>query len=179
MNLVWGGIEPTPRADGGTPYVWRVYLCSSCGSAVTSKSDFLTLDYQNIIDTYPKVREPHISIPERARNYLLQAYESLGTPDGAVMLASSSIDAMLKHKGYQDGTLYERIEEAARNHLITDEMKLWAHEVRMQGNKPRHADIEDPHATTHEAEKVIQFADALANYLFVIPSLVERGRQKP
>lgn len=34
---------------------------------------------------------------------------------GSVMLAASSFYAMLKAMGYQDGSIYSRIEEAAQN----------------------------------------------------------------
>ncbi len=50
------------------------------------------------------------------------------------MLAASSIDAMLKEKGYKVGGLYDRIKQAAKDHLITDEMAAWAHDVRLDAN---------------------------------------------
>jgi hypothetical protein len=51
-------------------------------------------------------------VPDPARNYLLQAIKSLGAPDGAVMLAASSVDAMLKAKKLANGSLFMRINEA-------------------------------------------------------------------
>ena len=56
------------------------------------------------------------------------------------MLSASSIDAMLKSKGYKKGNLYKRIEKAAEDHLITSEMAKWAHQVRLGANDERHAD---------------------------------------
>ena len=50
------------------------------------------------------------------------------------MLAASAVDSMLKEKGYKDGSLYKRIEQAAGDHLITAEMASWAHEVRLDAN---------------------------------------------
>lgn len=43
------------------------------------------------------------------------------------MLAASAVDAMLKEKGLRQGSLFSRIDEAAQQHLITEEMKRWAH----------------------------------------------------
>ena len=61
-------------------------------------------------------------------------------PAGAVMLAASSVDAMLKEKGYNEGSLYARIGQARDDHLITADMAEWAHEVRLDANDQRHAD---------------------------------------
>jgi hypothetical protein len=91
------------------------------------------------------------------------------------MLAASAVDAMLKARNYQDGTLYSWIKQAADDHLITSDMALWAHEVRLEANNPRHADDEEPHATSKAAEQAVEFAAALANILFVLPSRVTRG----
>jgi hypothetical protein len=48
-------------------------------------------------------------IPDRAREYLEQAISSISAPAGAIMLAASSVDAMLKEKGLNSGKLYSRI----------------------------------------------------------------------
>ena len=53
-----------------------------------------------------------------------QAHESLHVPDGPVMLAASAVDALLKAKGYKDGSLYSRINTAAQDHLMTQDMAL-------------------------------------------------------
>ena len=93
------------------------------------------------------------------------------------MLCGSSVDAMLKEKNYKDGSLYKRIDEAAKDHLITSEMAEWAHEVRLDANDQRHADESTELPTQAEAEKCIDFTKALGEFLFVLPSRVERGRK--
>jgi hypothetical protein len=55
------------------------------------------------------------------------------------MLAASAVDAMLKHKNYTVGSLKDRIDKAAKDHLITSEMAAWAHEIRLDANDERHA----------------------------------------
>lgn len=56
-------------------------------------------------------------------------------------------------------------------------MALWAHDVRLDANDERHADetAEDP--TTEDAQRCIDFAKAFAEYLFVLPEKVKRGRK--
>src|SRR6266849_8881554 len=155
---------------------WRFYVCSFCGGVVmTGRPDNATFPDE----IYPP---PHqqldASIPATASSYLQQAMESIHAPAGAVMLAASAVDAMLKAKNYTTGTLYSRIEEAAKNHLITSEMAAWAHDVRLDANDQRHADVAASLPTTADAQKCVEFARALAEFLFVLPARVQRGRQQ-
>jgi len=92
------------------------------------------------------------------------------------MLTASAVDAMLKAKGLKEGSLFKRIDTAAANHLITDEMAAWAHEVRLDANDQRHDDEEGVMPAEVDAKKSIEFAMALAQFLFVLPASVERGR---
>lgn len=128
---------------------------------------------------FPGERELDSSIPHRARRCLEQARNSIHSPDGAVMLTASAVDAMLKEKNYTDGSLHARINKAAEEHLITKEMAEWAHEVRLDANDQRHSDLQADHADADDAKRVIEFAMALAEFLFVLPERVSRGRQKP
>lgn len=158
------------------PRLWRFYRCSNCGGVVTAaaqKDDASKI----VIEYYPQLQTADEAIPERARAFLNQAIDSLHAPAGAVMLCGSSVDAMLKEKSYKDGSLYKRIDEAAKDHLITSEMAEWAHEVRLDANDQRHADESAELPTQAEAEKCIDFTKALGEFLFVLPSRVERGRK--
>ena len=84
---------------------------------------------------------------------------------------------MLKAKGYKDGNLHSLINKAVNNHLITTEMGEWAHEVRLDANDQRHADDSAPLPTEKDAKRVIDFARALAQFLFVLPAMVAKGRK--
>jgi hypothetical protein len=133
---------------------------------------------QQISRTWPEEETVHDSIPSRARDFLSQAIASLHAPAGAVMLTASAVDAMLKDKSLKAGSLNARIEEAAKSHLITAEMAAWAHEIRLDANEQRHADDEAPLPNAADAEKVIEFAKALGQFLYVLPARVERGRKR-
>ena len=91
------------------------------------------------------------------------------------MLCASAVDAMLKEKGLRDGGLYPRIEAAIKSGLITADMGKWAHEVRLDANDERHADVDASAATETDARKCIDFAKALAEILFVLPARIQRG----
>jgi hypothetical protein len=118
----------------------------------------------------------HSAIPSRALEYLNQAIESIHSPAASVVVAASAVDAMLKAKGYNDGNLYTRINQAVTDHLITKEMGEWAHEVRLDANDQHHADDSAPLPTGPDAQRVIDFAKALSQFLFVLPAMVDKGR---
>lgn len=91
------------------------------------------------------------------------------------MLCASAVDAMLKVQGYIEESLYVRIDKAASDHLITDEMAKWAHEIRLDANAQRHADEGATLPNDKDAKLAFDFAVAFAEYLFVLPSKVSRG----
>jgi hypothetical protein len=151
---------------------WYVYICGRCGGVVSACAKKQETD---VIAYFPSSRTVKEDIPERPRAYLQQALESLHAPAGAVMLAASAVDAMLKAKGYAEGNLYGRIENAAENHIITKDMATWAHEVRLDANDQRHADQAASLPTADDASRAIDFATALAEIMFVLPTRVQRG----
>jgi hypothetical protein len=91
------------------------------------------------------------------------------------MLAASAVDAMLKAKGYKDLSLYSRIDKAAKENAITNEMAQWAHSVRLDANEQRHADQAVPLPTSDDARRCTDFAQALAQFMFVLPARVQAG----
>ena len=152
---------------------WCLYLCQTCDGAVLTKS---LHGMGNVEEIYPAPFSISEAIPQRAREYLTQAAASLHAPAGAVMLTASAIDAMLKDKNYKDGSLNSRINQAAKDHLITAEMSEWAHEVRLEANDQRHADDLAAFPDQADAVKVLEFAQALGQFLYVLPARVEAGR---
>lgn len=179
LELAWWA---TSKAyDNSNLRSWYVYQCNTCGGMVltcapgdSNNSKTPTYDIKEIFPT-PKI--VHETVPDRANHFLTQAIASIHAPAGAVMLTASSIDAMLKEKGYKVGNLFSRIDKAAKDHLITQEMALWAHEIRLDANEQRHADEEAPLPNEADAQRGIEFAEALAQFLFVLPARVASGRR--
>jgi hypothetical protein len=59
--------------------------------------------------------------------------------------------------------------------VITEEMAKWAHEVRLDANDQRHTDDDVPLPDAKDAERCIRFAKALAQFVFVLPAMVNKG----
>ena len=162
----------TDAHSGGNKRFWRIYKCTRCGGLIAAASPN---DQGPITEYFPSGVEIDDSVPGAAGAYLSQAIQTIHAPAGSVMLSASSVDAMLKEKGYIDGSLYARINKAAEEHLITDEMARWAHDIRLDANEQRHADAQASLPTEDDARKCVEFATALAQFLFVLPARVQRG----
>jgi hypothetical protein len=173
LNRVWN-MDTADHAKGNRRF-WSAYLCKSCGGVVLAVSPIDS--NHDIACIWPAPQAVAEEIPARAREFLSQAIASLHAPAGAVMLTASAVDAMLKDKGHKDGSLNSRIDAAAKAHLITAEMAAWAHEIRLDANDQRHADEAASLPSEADAAKAIEFSNALAQFLYVLPARVERGRK--
>lgn len=171
LASIWN-CETTDHKKGNHRW-WNFYKCQKCGGVVIAASQKGAKD--DISEFYPVVKILDDSIPHPAFEYLSQAIETLHAPAGSIMLSASAIDAMLKSKKYLDGKLFSRINKAAKDNLITKDMATWAHEVRLGANEQRHSDNNTELPTYGDAQKTIDFALALAEYLFVLPSKVKSG----
>lgn len=163
-----------PRA-GGEPRWWFTYACATCAGVILTEA--VTDKNAEIREMWPSQATAAEELPARAKDFLTQALASVHAPAGAVMLTASAIDAMLKDKGLKEGSLSARIDQAQRNNLITPEMAAWAHEIRLDANDQRHADESAELPSKTDAQKVIAFATALSQFLYVLPARVERGRK--
>lgn len=170
-----GGLTTTDH-QGQNKRLWKLYTCSRCGGAVLGGALIYSNKIGEISEIYPAPVQVDEALPPTAKEYLTQAINSLHAPAGSVMLCASAVDAMLKAKGYTENSLCTRINKAAADHLITEGMKEWAHEVRLDANDQRHADQAATLPTPADAQRSIEFAQSLGQFLFVLPAQVARGR---
>lgn len=164
----------TSPYSGGQRY-WIIYQCSTCGGVVTVRT--ATDKSGDVVEMFPSARSIDGSIPERAQRHLQETVDTLQSPGASIVAAASAVDAMLKARGYREGSLYERIDRAATEHLITGEMAAWAHQIRLDANEMRHAHEDAPFPEFDDAKLCLDFALALGDVLFVLPARVTRGRE--
>ncbi|RVT80207.1 DUF4145 domain-containing protein [Agrobacterium sp. CNPSo 2736] len=177
FTCTWASAGPTARTDGGAPQYWATYRCQSCGAIVCVQGNRRQKDYL-AGQIFPTPKQAHEDLPQIARVFLQQAYETQHAPDAAAVMSGSAVDAMLKAKGYIEGSLYVRIDKALSDNLLTKGMADWAHSVRLGSNRPRHSDAEKPHVSPDEAKQSVEFAEALGNFLFVLTAKIDRGIQQ-
>lgn len=176
LSRQWMNAE-LPRVTPGPKRAWAVWACGTCGHAVLgmgSPND-ANPHVQPVERLFPAPKAAHGDLPEMARAFLQQAYDTLHAPDAAAVMAASAVDAMLKALAYADGSLYARIDNAVKDGVLTKGMAQWAHSVRLESNRPRHADMDNPHVTAEEAKQSVEFTEALGSFLFVLTKRIEHG----
>ncbi len=169
----------TSGHDGADDREWGAYICATCGGVMLASAPWDPfINEMEITSITPEARTVASEVPERPRQYLSEALRSISTPSASIMVCASAIDAMLKEKGLGDGSVYTRIKQAAEQHIITQGMADWAYHVRLEANGQRHADEGAGLPTKTDAEQCVEFAEALAEFLFVLPARVSKGLQK-
>ncbi len=166
MPGIWQNAIVDTRNRGNR--LWAVFSCGKCGGLVLAER---TATGGDIKQLYPDIQDVDPAISDsKIRHFLREALVTKHAPSACIVSSASAVDAMLKAKGLSTGSLYKRINEAATNHLITSEMAAWAHDIRLDANDERHAGDGAPIPNAQDAQKCIDFAFALAEYLFVLPS---------
>ncbi len=96
----------TMADNGSNQRQWKVYSCKRCGGVVSAGGNPHT---QKVFEVYPSPATVDDVLPSKVKTFLQQAMDSIFAPAGSLMLCASSVDAMLKDKGYNQGSLYKRI----------------------------------------------------------------------
>ena len=176
LELLWKSYGLVARGTPGPEHRWATYGCTKCGGVTLAKGrDGDTDDDPGLAEVFPKSQTVHADIPSMAARFLQQAIDTLQSPDASAVMSGSAVDAMLKVLGLEKGSVYARIDQAVNEGKLTKSMAEWAHQVRLGSNRPRHADSESPHVTIEEAKQSLEFAEALAYFLFVLSAQVARG----
>lgn len=171
LQRVWHSQQPRPRADEKRTSIWAAFSCTTCGGVVSVRGQPGEVAGNALVDAiFPAAWEAHAAIPAAVARYLKQAKQTLSNTDASVLMSAAAIDAMLKDKGLHEGTLYARIDQAVAKGLITQGMADWAHRVRLDANNSRHADGGSPEPLDDDAQRAFDYADALTEILYVLPS---------
>ncbi|CAN7160569.1 DUF4145 domain-containing protein [Paraburkholderia hospita] len=153
--------------------IWGLFVCSICGGCVMA-----AWNESGVCEIWPDSTGFSEDIPEEPRDFLVQAAETLNSPRASVVTSAGAVDAMLKARALESGTLYKRIDEAVEKGLLTPDMAEWAHDVRLDANDQRHADLKAIPPTIEDAKRCLEFAKALADIMFVLPARVTRGKTR-
>ena len=94
--------------------------------------------------------------------------------DAAGAMFRKTLETGLKHEFPKiQGTLFERIQEAAKQHHLTPDLANWAHQIRLDGNDAAH---EEEPFSQDDAERLSVFTDMVLRYLFTLPGMLKQAR---
>lgn len=119
-------------------------------------------------------------IPEHIASTADEAHQclSIGAHRGAVALARAVVEATAKHHQITKGMLDKKIDELAKQGVISDAMKDAAHEIRFAGNEVAHADLAEEPISRDDAEEVLALMDAILTRVYQEPAQVARVRAR-
>jgi len=137
-------------------------------------------EYQ-LVDIFPKpvtLSAPDHT-PHRAAMAFVEAKDNLGRGrfDTSVMLCRKVLDIATREllgNDSKDEKLVKRISMLHGKGLITDQMKEWAHIVRIDSNGAVHSDEE---FSKEDAQEMIGFTEVFLLYAFTLPDMVENKKQ--
>ena len=116
--------------------------------------------------------------PQNVARVFEQAMDNLPSNwDAAGGMFRKALDTGLKSKfPKMKGTLYARIEEAAKKQDLTPELAKWAHEIRLGGNDAAH---EEELFSEKDAKNLAVFTQLVFQYLFMLPGMLSEARSDP
>lgn len=137
---------------------------------IPGNSDFALLEY------YPEAKEHAApdSTPERAAKFFIEAKDNFqrGRFETAVMLCRKVLDISTREilgDESKKEQLSQRISMLFAKGKITEQMKDWAHIVRMDSNGAIHSDEE---FDEENATQLINFTEVFMLYAFTLPAMV-------
>ncbi|MDD4955592.1 MAG: DUF4145 domain-containing protein, partial [Candidatus Omnitrophica bacterium] len=137
-----------------------VYVCCVCGGTLFTRAYGNKLQEQKL-DIYP-VNLPSIpkEIPDKIKSICHEAHTcfNVGAWNATTTMCRRAVQECIIDKGGQGNTLYNQIDDLAGKRIITDDIKDWAHEIRILGRDGAHADIPTD-VGEQEAKFCIEFTD--------------------
>lgn len=137
--------------------------------------------YYRLLEVYPEIKShsaPENS-PDRAAKFFIESKDNYQRQryETSVMLCRKVIDISTRAILGEDSNkeqLSQRISMLHGRGLITEQMREWAHIVRMDSNGAVHSDEEFEEA---EAKQLINFTEVFLIYSFTLPAMVEERKE--
>ncbi len=179
------------------------FLCRSCGNPISSNvytssgespMEYTRRNADATLPNYPEGRFRLLSyfpkavahaapngVPQRAAAAFVESKDNLqrGNHETSVMLCRKVLDIatrVLLGEESNKEQLSQRISMLHGKGKITEQMKDWAHIVRIDSNGAVHSDEE---FTQEEAEEMIGFTEVFLIYSFTLPEMVRAKQHKP
>ena len=169
------------RYDMHTKYHDISAVCSMCNRSILaifsgprSAHDHAVTKKTMMYPPFPSLEAP-LHTPEKTSNYFSQGMDNVKSNfDAAGAMFRKALEFGFKEKfpGIQ-GNLSERIEQAAKQGLLTKELAEWSHQIRLIGNEAVHGGV-----TKEDIEQLKDFSRLVFFYLFSLPGMLKEYQEK-
>jgi len=168
-----------PRVPGSTfsPQQIAVFRCCVCHSPVFMRAFGKALDEINI---YPS---NIIEIPPEVPNKVGIIYKeallccSVMAWNATATMCRRAIQECVLDKGGVGNDLYHQIDDLYDKRIITDDIKAWAHEIRVLGRNGAHADVPTD-VGEEEAIFAVDFVKETLNYIYVLKARLDQRKAR-
>lgn len=171
-------------------------ICGVCGNGMILETfDTVAKSHANLRETstsgFPGERfkvlnqwpastmAPPDNVPANTGRFYVQGLENLRAErwDAAGAMFRKALDVATKQLAdeLKSLTLFKRIEALFKAGRITEAMRDWSHEIRLDGNDAVHD--EEPE-TPEDAAATQKFTEAFLTYTFSLPAMVAENRNK-
>lgn len=162
---------------------YKVYVdifgrCVNCKRGViqTFQRPFQSQNDAEILPSPPSNKPPEHTPPVVGKYYTQGKNSMNGDWDAAGAMFRSTLEAALDEiiPDTKGDLLRVRIDEAAGRRLLTPQMAGWAHQIRILGNSAVHSDS----FSEDDAREIQIFTEMMLTYLFRLPGMMKKARDK-
>jgi hypothetical protein len=142
--------------------------CAGCGRGGLAKIHDNGMPSKGILESFYPISIDEAKIPSEVPQEIEKEYReaefcaSFGAWRAASALLRSTLEKTLKVNGYKDGSLNNKIDEAAKDGIITESRRKKAHEdIRVLGNDVLHEEWreitkDEVEASHHYVQRIIE-----------------------
>ena len=143
------------------------------------------------VEVFPALEEePDKLLPPDVATAFRQALKSLneGIWDGCVVMCRRALEEATaelasswpdeEKKAFESKVLYDRIEHLADQHVITPDLRAWAHEGRIAGKLGAHGTKRQKWNTERDAAEIVEFAKWFFRYVFILPKQLQQRKME-
>ena len=107
-------------------------------------------------------------LPEEVERLFKQGADNVpANPDAAGIMFRKTLEAILRDKcSAATGSLFERIDQAVKLGVLTDDLARYAHTIRLEGNEAAHGTYDEA-----EAGQLHSLVTLVLSYVYTLPGM--------
>ena len=157
---------------------WRILQCPACHKPLLEEeTNIPEMGYLSEKILYPTGRTRLSGLPTKIEAEYAAALKVRSiSPSACAVLIGRTLEVMCKHEGVKGNTLVEKINTLVEAERIPSVFADMAHQLRQLRNLGAHA--VDDEITSDDVNIVIDFLEAILEYLYIAPARVSAVRDR-
>lgn len=159
--------------------IWRVYLCLTCISPTLEWEDqFLTEGHgpvrtKDVQVLYPVPRAHLDNVPASIEKEYRSAHKYQNSdPNACAVYIGRALDKICQHEKVKGNRLIDKLDNLIKEKNLPEQLGIMAHQIRQIRNLGAHADEDDDEVTGADTPIMLDFLEAILEYLYVAPAKI-------